>query len=56
MYKARGTIGMEKKKNFNGSFITGFSSASIKKDNVLKHTKFEMHITTVNIEKKAKDN
>jgi hypothetical protein len=44
------------KKKFNASFITGISGASIKKDNVLKHTKSDMHLTAVNIEKKTKDN
>ena len=39
-------------RNFNLAFITGISGSALKKDNVVKHSKSDMHCKAINIWKK----
>ena len=40
------------RRNFNSTFIHGITGAKLKKDNVKKHTKSDMHLTAMQLKKK----
>lgn len=43
---------LKMKRNFNSGFINGITGTSLKKDNIVKHSKSDMHVTAVNLEHK----
>lgn len=43
---------LKMKRNFNPGFINGITGNSLKKDNIIKHSKSDMHVTAVNLEHK----